>query len=405
MIWIIFWFLGLAGWITAAKTHDWSVWFHIIYFSVFIFLTFAMVWWGLAPKNIFFTLVEEATAKMIVKGRAFKKALIQWKGKSLDEDWNVVEAEGKKKRGLWGLSWVGFWPISKVYTYKFSWISRTPEGALREHRDEVLSYVMLRPDIYFFTVENAEDKQLLPLKIQMIITARIRNPYKAMFGIQNWLEALIANIESAVRSYVVSEVVYTEISRQQEGREIITRESITRGVLRKIEEDGTKEVFEDQYGIMIDKLGIINIDPPEAYRKDTLARFEAERQKIRIEIEASARAQKRATESVGILLQAMALSRGVEVKEIQKEIQESPETQKALLKYMKDFTLKLAEADAGAFQDIRVEGAQGIERAILEIIAALRTSGSPARKSIDSETPKKRKRTSREYLDDFTAEG
>jgi hypothetical protein len=88
------------------------------------------MWWiiGILGAVLFlaclrFTKVEEGTAKAIVRLGAFRKIVMAWKDYELDEEWNVkpVSEIGKKLHLPGGLRFVGFWPLDKVYTYKFRW--------------------------------------------------------------------------------------------------------------------------------------------------------------------------------------------------------------------------------------------------------------------------------------------
>lgn len=124
---------------------------------------FAWVYFGLAEDNLFFTFVKEGTAKVVVKGDQVIKILIQWKGYTLDEQWNVVKEgipmkDGKKVplgtpgakiykekcHPLGGFRYYGFWPIKDIYIYGFTWTGIKEDGKIIHHEKEVLDYILLR---------------------------------------------------------------------------------------------------------------------------------------------------------------------------------------------------------------------------------------------------------------------
>jgi len=92
--------------------------------------------------------------------------------------------------------------------------------------------------------------------------------------------------------------------------------------------------------------------------------------KQRLEAEAAIfEAEQRATETVGTVLKMMAKSRGRKVEEITGEINESDELKKEFVDLSKDLIVREMALKRGAYADIRVEGATGIERVILNALA------------------------------------
>jgi len=81
-------------------------------------------------------------------------------------------------------------------------------------------------------------------------------------------------------------------------------------------------------------------------------------------------ADKRATETVGTVIQMMAKARGKEPKVIQEEIEKQPDLKKEFLALSKDLVVRKLGIEGQSYLDIHVQGAKGIERAILNILAA-----------------------------------
>jgi regulator of protease activity HflC (stomatin/prohibitin superfamily) len=82
-------------------------------------------------------------------------------------------------------------------------------------------------------------------------------------------------------------------------------------------------------------------------------------------------AEQRATETVGTVLKMMAKSRGKKVEEITEEIDQDGEgLKKEFVDLSKDLVVREIALKRGAYVDIRVEGATGIEKVILNALAA-----------------------------------
>lgn len=110
-------------------------------------------------------------------------------------------------------------------------------------------------------------------------------------------------------------------------------------------------------------------------------------------------AQQRAKETVGTVIEMMAKSRGIDPEKIQKEINENEEMKKEFLALSKDLITREIALKRGAYVDIRVEGATGLEKAILNALAAWKRMpmGSPgessAKEPTKEEKPEEKKPT------------
>ncbi|MBZ9571874.1 hypothetical protein KJA15_00845 [Patescibacteria group bacterium] len=253
---------------------------------------FSLVYFYLAPNNYFFTFAKEATAKVVVIGDKVEEVLIQWRGHTLDDDWNVIPEgtviAGKTYREprhpLGGLRCYGFWPIKDIYIYDFRWTGVTEDGEVQHHPKETLDYILIKDDVYWCEVKEAEDSELLPLHIELLLTIGITNPYKALFRIENWLETVINRIKPSVRDYI-AQSSYKDLVKEKEAM----------GGKLQAKLDALIKDFKDLYGIDLKKIEVKEIEPPEDYREATLKKWSAEREKERILVEASAEAERIAT--------------------------------------------------------------------------------------------------------------
>ena len=358
----------------------------IISFLLLILLAIPFVYWGLAPLNIFFTFVDEGTAKIVVKGGKFIKALIQWESHTFDRTetetkWNVVE-EGtearttgavthKESRHLFGgLRFYGLWPISDIYGYRLRWTSIRENGEASQH-DEILDSVMLKDMIYFAEIRGAEEKNKIPLDIGLIITLRVINPYKALFNVQDWLELVLNRIKPLFRERVANNT-YDEL--------LVKKQKIGGELWKKLKEEKLIEEFENDYGIKIKEGGIEmkDITPPAIYQKAATQKYLAERE-----------SEKRAGETMGAVIHMMATSEGKSPDDIRTEIQGNSKLRKEFRGFCQDLIHRRMAIDGKSYLDIRVTGAEGTEKSLLELISAWRRM--PQGGTTSEETEKKHK--------------
>jgi hypothetical protein len=254
-------------------------------------VAFLSVYFILAPNNCSFTFIKEGTAKYVVRGDKFEKCLMQWKDHTFDEEWNVVlentwikdgkkVQEGvlgaKKHKESWhpfgGLRFYGIWPIFDIHIYKFRWTGVTESGE-DQHKEEWLDFILLQEYTYKGTVEKAEDKELLPLDLEVWLPTKIVNPRKARFDVQDWLETVIKRIQPVLRQRVAKEP-YKKLNTQlKEISEEMTTSEAGKNLLGK---DGE---FVKLYGVLVRTVELRQIKPPDNYLEATLKEFVAKQEK------------------------------------------------------------------------------------------------------------------------------
>ncbi|OGZ17886.1 MAG: hypothetical protein A2V72_02935 [Candidatus Nealsonbacteria bacterium RBG_13_37_56] len=255
-------------------------------------IDFLLVYFWWAPNNLFWTFVPEGRAKIVVRGDAFKKVLIQWQGHklikraapdgSVDEG-DVIDSPTKKSL-FGGLMLYGCWPLDDVFVYNFSWTNLTESGEPKTHTKETLDYILLKDDVYLVEVKEAEDKAMLPLDIQIILTIRILNPYKALFQIQSWLEAVKNRIEPAIRDCVTKNTFENWIAEPKDlGQRIFANLKKKNGIVAELR---------TRYGADLRALGVRDINPNGDFRGITVKKVTAEKERERILVEADAEKQR-----------------------------------------------------------------------------------------------------------------
>jgi len=239
---------------------------------------FWLAWNRLAPQNKFFTFVNEGTAKVVVRGGKVIKVLLQLSGYTLDKNGYIVKGDEWYLFG--GLRWVGFYPLDDIYIYKFQWTGVDHDGTIRPHDAETLDYVLVKRDTYYFAEDGLEDSEQFPVKVGVLLTMRVVNPYKALFAIQNWLETIINRFKPMVRDKVAGKAY----------RDLIREKGSMGGDLFN-DSQALRDEFAKQYGINVEAVEVHSIDPmSEDQRKATLRKWTAERDAEAMAIDANARA-------------------------------------------------------------------------------------------------------------------
>jgi len=293
-------------------------WIYVILIGVptIILVGLFVAWhWLARPRhNRWFTFIGEKWGKIITKGRAYCKTMIQDTGYVLDKDDYVVPAnawikdhrevaegtagaiksEKEKKPWLGGFRYYGFWPFKDVHTYYQRWTSVKEGGEIDFHPKEVLDKVYLGDDFYYLGIgrkvkreeeENnnyseskeesedlsekpVEDKDGVPLIIDLILTLRVVNPKKAIFDTANWIEAVINRTRPYVREFIGGKS-FKEL--------YVQRKAAADEMMAILENRGMIAEFFNNYGVDLRHIELMGVDPTDEYRAITTAKVEAER--------------------------------------------------------------------------------------------------------------------------------
>jgi regulator of protease activity HflC (stomatin/prohibitin superfamily) len=305
-----------------------------------------------------FTLVQEATAKAVVRLGAFKKILMSYKDYELDKEWNVkpVADIGKKWHLPGGLRFVGIWPLDKVYSYDFRWqgieIVEGKEKVVFNERK--LDYILVRPDVYWTQIKGAETvaPERIPLDIEWLITMRVVNPYKTLFKAPpNWVENILARLNAHLRDWVATKSLDEILALGKEPAKLLEE-------LKNFNIDLFERVFKEEWGILLEGIQIRDIILPTPYREAAARRkqleLEAEAKKVQFEIEAKARAQ----EVMGTIIEAL-VAAGYKREDIEKEFQDDPKKFYEKHKTTIDNVMTKLSMEEGTYLRIETPGAEG----------------------------------------------
>jgi hypothetical protein len=198
--------------------------FALLVIAAVVYFPFFLQW--LAEENILFTTVKEGTVKAIMRGRSFDRFVMAFAGYHLNDPtrswydknhpkWEVIYHADKEKDGGYddrnpllkhlGLHWVG-WPwANSVYVYAFEWNETSTDREGKEKvlpRSEATDFIYVADFTYAIVTESAETKDRLPTDELTLVTAAIRNPYRALFSGEDWMRRTTAAINRHVRNFV-----------------------------------------------------------------------------------------------------------------------------------------------------------------------------------------------------------
>jgi len=242
-----------------------------------------LIWKVWAPMNFLFTIIPEGMARIIVKAGAFDKVLIQWKGYVLDQDGNVVPGqEPWRPLGdlLGGLHFIG-WPFRQVYVYRLRWTSVREDESEVPH-DEVLDQVLLKDHQFLVKTADAEDSEMVPLTLKILLVMRVMNPYKAIFRVQDWIEMVFALMKPVFREYC-GQHLWQEMTAQ--------KQQMGAALLADLQATGVMARIADLYGVNLSWIGVKDVGAPPTYQEASTRQYMAERDRERTLVEADAAAQ------------------------------------------------------------------------------------------------------------------
>jgi len=176
---------------------------------VILFLFFVFCYYVLAPKNVLFTFGRENKATYVMVGKKFSGKVIL-PSKTLYVNTDETDSEHKmydiknfendpfrsstelKKRfarfNIFGMYWVGIPPFYSIYERRQQWLEwKSLEGGKRTIilRDEMTPYLITKPFEYAMMLEEAEDKDGMPLNLFFTVTLKPTNAVLPMFGNDN----------------------------------------------------------------------------------------------------------------------------------------------------------------------------------------------------------------------------
>jgi hypothetical protein len=406
---------------------NFQLWWGLIALGGLILLAggvFCFIYFFLAPNDYFWTFIEDGTIKTIVKGTTFDHFLIAWEGKVFEiqmrehkddpeANWEIVE--GNKRKPMFGLYWVGIWPINAVLLMRVQFNHMHPDGKIKYH-DETQDFLVAKIDNYVFDYSlkdetPAEDMNGIPLGATMIIPMGIGNPYIARFRYTQSFATISAAAKAATRTFLAKYRYKEDLlamkagkgiedlqaergipvgERAKEGEDLRKKlwEEFVRVISLKaseqneafVEEEGTIKAF----GWAIHRKGadLINFDPDKNYRDLTTLAYrtqkEGERSVIQSQFRIKVAEQNLQTAEINKKIKTLetggvlaGVAEMLENKGASGE--EARSTAKEVVEYFKG-------ADTGTLRHIKIDDGKGGDLGdfakVAGVIDAMRSGGS-----------------------------
>lgn len=324
-----------------------------------------------------FTFVEEGTAKVVVRFKGFKKCLMRWEGYEFDNEWNVrpIAEVGKKLHLPGGLRFVGFWPMDKVYKYKFRWTDiEIKEGKeVIDHHEKEIDYILVRPHEYIGVLPEIETKDRIPSITTWIFLIRVINPYKALFVAPiNWLEKVQARVNPILRSYVASQEYATLLTLKEASVNLIDLSEEVKAEKQKIGEE---------WGIDITFIRLREVEAAPKY-KEAVARQTEQRYL----------AFGRSERIMRSIINAVAIATGQREEEVQKDFLKNPEEFYRKHRRLIDNVMSTIAMEEKSYLRIETPGAGPIEGALLRLISLWKGMPRERTKEFEQQRVTKKKR-------------
>ncbi len=300
-----------------------------------------------------FTVVDEGTAKPIMRMGGFKKCVMSWSGYEIDSKGDVVESKGltsfisKYFKIFGGLRFVGIRFIDNVYKYTFRWrdlhIDEEGKDKIVSHKKENMSYILVKEATYclkeLVNVETKPDERI-PVNAFFLVTMKVVNPFKTLFRAPpNWCEKLTARLFARLKVWIGT----------REFDDLISAKSAPEEIWEDLHGDPLIVMFKKEWGVEIVKNGIDlrNVEMGKKYQ-DALAKQK------QMELEAEGDAE----ETVGMIVRSMAIVQGRTKEEIQREIKKDPKLVREYLDKSTNFALRKMAIKAGLYREVRVGDAE-----------------------------------------------
>ncbi len=310
---------------------SWSFWFAV----VVTFIAAVALWLGFSiypiPTGILtllvlawaykcFTYVKEGTAKNVVRFGGYVKTLLAKKGYKLSDGYVLPLQPGDKpKYPAWmgGLRWVSLLRplgIDRIYTRTMKYTKALSDGTFERRADENTDFVLTGTQFqYGLEFSSAEDSAKLPLSGKMTMTAMIVSPYRELFLVREWFDALVGRVLPRVRQYI-SEHTYDKIINDP-GTQL--DKDVFKLLQKPDKADPLKrsilQILREEYGIELVALETVNVDPPEGYREATLAKWKAQQT-----------ADKDMEETAGRILKSVARLAHISEDEFKEKLKKNP---------------------------------------------------------------------------------
>ncbi len=210
------------------------------------------------------TYVQESTAKAITRFGSFKRIVFSKKDYQINsKTGEISHVPGHQDGFLGGLRFY-IWPLEEVYEYTWEWIKSLPNGQIVEKPEETVDFILtLQYYSYGLRVVGKGIVTLdkIPLELVVTLTARIINPYLAMFNVKNWFDTFIGRVQPAIREYINAHD-YAFIISDNDNKTFLDEE-----ITKVLEARGILKELRDMLGVELAKLEFREVKVTDEYQE------------------------------------------------------------------------------------------------------------------------------------------
>lgn len=306
--------------------------------------------------HVRFTIVDEGTDKLVTFLGSYWKTLLTKKGFKVNENGTIVRVKSGEKvpwKLPGGLRFVGLWPFFRIHINEIRWVDRN-----MKKREEETSWLLAADYVYGMRVEKAEDEDLLPVDVDMSVTAWLCNPSKAIFKIKDWYGAFVGRLTPYVRQFI-STKPYRGLQKTD----------LETAIFQALVTDGIIDELKKRYGIHIRKIEVTNLDPGERHRDLTMQRLLGQMNAEQADEETAGRVMRMVAKILGLPTVNVTDDSGKVITEgLTEKLAGDPnlaqppglkERYDAALAWSKDQVTRDRAGDMGELRDIRVGNTRG----------------------------------------------
>src|SRR3989338_8369465 len=231
---------------------------------------------------------------------AFARKQFGLKGvKEINDPYDIVRdmrSEEMKEKNIFlpkflrNIRWVGIPPFYNIYSYRFRWASFEQRYNEKTRTlvtkpitiEKMLRYVTLKDDVYNMTVESAETQEVIPLNVEIAITANIINPRKALFQIEKWLEVVVNQVGAKIRKFVGTQGYFELVQAKFEEKNLLGNDLKEERLLSDKNLEFIISSIRSIYGVNIKRVQIKELNPAtkeaEEFIKASIQEFISARQ-------------------------------------------------------------------------------------------------------------------------------
>ncbi len=245
-----------------------SPWYGLAFTFTLVFVIWMSIYlllkaYELAEQDKLFTFVREGTAKVIMRGAEFDRAIMVFDNFHLNDpkasyfdptlpEWHVVYHGRKTDAGgvytpgtendilhtdsfydlrpwylkLAGLHWVGLPPVSSVYRYQFKWTElQTALGGkqILVSRDDETNFIFISDFTYGLYSGEAQTVDGVTVEIVHLDTLAVRNPRLALFSGEDWMLRVGAVTGREARNHI-GKRTFAQLRSETDQKDLVLQE-------------------------------------------------------------------------------------------------------------------------------------------------------------------------------------